>query len=53
MKARELKQTIAQLQSQIDANNVRLRRTRAMVEVMTEQLRHNPISDKTTPEKKS
>jgi hypothetical protein len=46
MKARELRQTIAQLQSQIDANNVRLRRTRAMVEVMTEQLRHNPVASK-------
>jgi hypothetical protein len=51
MKARELRQTIAQLQSQIDANNVRLRRTRAMVEVMTEQLRHNPVAEKSSPEK--
>jgi hypothetical protein len=50
MKARELRQTIAQLQSQIDANNVRLRRTRAMVDVMTEQLRHNPTAEKTSPD---
>jgi hypothetical protein len=49
MKARELKETIAQLESQIQQNNVRLRRTRDMVTVMTEHLRSNSAAPKVKP----
>jgi hypothetical protein len=39
VKAREVQKTIRQLENQIESNNVRLRRTRAMLNVVTEHLR--------------
>jgi hypothetical protein len=42
VKARDLKETIARLESQIEENNIRLRRTRRMVRVVTEHLRSTP-----------
>jgi len=49
VKARELRETIARLESQIEENNIRLRRTRNMVAVMTAHLRSNSnVIKKTT-----